>query len=148
MSLLEESDPKQLRMAHLAIVGSHAVNGVAKVHSELVKTSLVPDFAALWPERFQNKTNGITPRRWLLQANPDLAALLTEVVGDGWVTDLERLRPVEALAEDPGFVAKMSAIKRRNKEALARDVRRASSSTRTRSSTFTSSGSTSTSASS
>jgi len=125
MSLLEESDPKQVRMAHLAIVGSHAVNGVAKVHSELVKTSLVPDFAALWPERFQNKTNGITPRRWLLEANPELAALLTEVAGDGWVTDLERLRPVEALADDPGFVAKMAAIKRRNKEALARDVRRA-----------------------
>jgi starch phosphorylase len=124
MSLVEESDPKQIRMAHLAIVGSHAVNGVAKVHSELVKTSLVPDFAALWPERFQNKTNGITPRRWLLQANPELASLLTEAVGDAWITDLERLRPVERLAGDAGFVERMAAIKRRNKEALAKDVRR------------------------
>ncbi len=125
MSLIEESEPKQVRMAHLAIVGSHAVNGVAKVHSELVRTSLVPDFAALWPERFQNKTNGITPRRWLLQANPELAALLTEAVGDGWVTDLDRLRGAAKFADDPAFLERLAAIKKRNKQALALDVRRA-----------------------
>ncbi len=75
-------------MSHLAIVGSHSVNGVSRLHFELVKNALVPDFYALWPERFNNKTNGITQRRWLLQANPALAGLITETIGDAWITNL------------------------------------------------------------
>ena len=84
MSLIDESLPRRVSMAHLAIVGSHAVNGVAKLHSELVKTSLVPDFYALWPERFTNVTNGVTHRRWLACANPSLASFITRLVGPGW----------------------------------------------------------------
>jgi len=87
-----------------------------------VKSTLVPDFYALWPERFQNKTNGVTQRRWLLKANPELAALVTEVVGDRWITDLEQLRPVEARAEDPAFQERFRRIKRTNKERLARVI--------------------------
>ncbi len=109
----------QVRMAHLAIVGSHSVNGVAAVHSELVRTSLVPDFAELWPEKFNNKTNGVTPRRWLALANPGLARLATEAVGDGWVTDLGLLRGLEPLADDARFREEFRAVKRRNKERLA-----------------------------
>jgi len=120
MSIIEESEPKQARMAYLAIVGSHSVNGVAAMHSELVKTALVPDFHALWPEKFNNKTNGVTPRRWLLTANPGLAGLLDEAVGEGWAADLEKLRPLEALADDPGFQASFAAVKHKNKERLAR----------------------------
>jgi len=103
MSLIEETAPPQLRMANLAIVGSHSVNGVAKIHTELVETSLVPDFYQLWPERFNNKTNGITQRRWLLKANPALARLITEVIGDGWITDLGELSKLKPLAGAPGF---------------------------------------------
>ena len=88
MSLIEETPARQVRMANLAIVGTHSTNGVAAIHSELLRTRTVADFAAMFPERFSNKTNGVTPRRWLLLANPDLAELLTEAVGDGWVTDL------------------------------------------------------------
>ena len=119
MSLIAEGPPKQARMAHLAIVGSHSINGVAAVHSELVKTQLVPDFAALWPERFNNKTNGVTPRRWLLAANPPLAQLITEAVGDGWAGDLERLRGLEPLAQDSAFQERFTAAKRANKQRLA-----------------------------
>jgi len=119
MSIIEESEPKQARMTHLAIIGSHAVNGAAAVHSELVKTVLVPDFYALWPEKFHNKTNGVTPRRWLLTANPGLAHLLDEALGSGWAADLERLRQLEGLADDAGFQASFAAVKRRNKERLA-----------------------------
>src|SRR5206468_4723667 len=103
MSLIVETPSKQARMAHLAIVGSHSINGVAAVHSELVKTQLVPDFAALWPERFNNKTNGVSPRRWLLAANPGLARLLTETVGAGWAADIQRLRQLETVAHDAAF---------------------------------------------
>src|SRR5229473_1599148 len=92
MSIIEEGPEKQVRMAHLAIVGSHAVNGVSKLHTELLKNELVPDFAHLWPERFTNKTNGVAPRRWILKANPGLSALLTHTVGEEWITDLERVR--------------------------------------------------------
>ena len=92
MSLIEEAPARQVRMANLAIVGTHSTNGVAAIHSELLRTTTVADFAAMFPERFNNKTNGVTPRRWLLLANPDLAELLTEAVGDGWVTDLGRLQ--------------------------------------------------------
>src|SRR5262249_42905931 len=100
MSLIEEGDAKQVRMAHLSIVGGHSVNGVAAVHSRLVQTELVPDFAELWPERFNNKTNGVTPRRWLLEANPGLARLISEAVGEGWAADCDRLRRLEAVAND------------------------------------------------
>jgi starch phosphorylase len=99
-------------MANLAIVGSHSTNGVAAIHSELLRTTTVPDFAELFPDRFNNKTNGVTPRRWLLLANPDLARLLTEAVGDGWVTDLAALRRADGLAADAGFRGKFLAAKR------------------------------------
>ncbi|MDX2029023.1 MAG: glycogen/starch/alpha-glucan phosphorylase [Blastocatellia bacterium] len=123
MSVIEEGASKQVRMAHLAIIGSHSINGVAALHSELVKSSLVPDFHALWPERFNNKTNGVTPRRWLLKANPQLAGLITDALGDGWITDLDRLRGLEAFAQDAGFQAEFRRIKRANKERLAQVVR-------------------------
>ncbi|GIX47350.1 MAG: hypothetical protein KatS3mg131_1561 [Candidatus Tectimicrobiota bacterium] len=123
MSIIEEGDPKQVRMAHLAIVGSHAVNGVSALHSRLIQTRLVPDFYQLWPERFTNKTNGITQRRWLLQANPRLARLLSDTIGDAWITDLERLRALEPYADDAAFQAAFRAIKRENKERLARVIR-------------------------
>ena len=111
-------------MAHLAIVGSHSVNGVSKLHSELVKTRLVPDFYQLWPERFSNKTNGVTQRRWLLMANPGLASLLDATIGVGWATDLEQLSAVEKFADDAEFQRRFKAIKRANKERLARVVNR------------------------
>ena len=122
MSIIEEGPEKQVRMAHLAIVGSHATNGVSQLHTELLKSTLAPDFATLWPERFSNKTNGVSPRRWLLKANPELSALLTRTVGEGWVTDLEQVRPIEKLAGDRGFQQEFMEIKRRNKERLAREV--------------------------
>ena len=122
MSIIEEGPEKQVRMAHLAIVGSHQVNGVSKLHTELLKSSLVPDFAELWPERFSNKTNGVSPRRWLLKANPGLAALLTRTLGDGWITDLEQLRELEKHATDSRFQHEFLEIKRGNKERLAREV--------------------------
>jgi starch phosphorylase len=122
MSLIEESQPKQVRMAHLAIAGSHSVNGVAALHTELLKTSLFADFTALWPERFNNKTNGVTQRRWLLKANPALADLLTRTVGDGWITDLSRLRDLEPHAQERGFQQEFLAVKRANKERLAKVI--------------------------
>jgi starch phosphorylase len=122
MSIIEEGPEKQVRMAHLAIIGSHAINGVSKLHTELIKNSLVPDFAQLWPERFSNKTNGVAPRRWLLKANPELAALLTRTVGEGWITDLERVHAIEKKATDPAFQQEFLAIKHRNKEKLAREI--------------------------
>ncbi len=125
MSLIEEGTPKQVRMAHLAIAGSHSVNGVAAVHSQLVRTELVPDFHEFWPERFNNKTNGVTPRRWLQSANPALAGLITEVLGAGWVTDLDQLRELEALADDAGFQERFLTVKRANKQRLAQVVRNA-----------------------
>jgi glycogen phosphorylase len=122
MSIIEEGDTKQVRMAHLSIVGSHSVNGVAAVHSELVKTSLVPDFFQMWPDKFNNKTNGVTQRRWLLKCNPGLSELITETIGDGWVTDLERLRHLESHAIDPAFQKRFLDIKKCNKERLAKDI--------------------------
>jgi starch phosphorylase len=119
MSLIEEGDQKQVRMAHLAIVGSHSVNGVAALHTKLVETELVPDFYQLWPERFNNKTNGVTQRRWLLQANPLLADLLHSTIGNGWIIDLDKLSGLEAYASDRGFQREFMRIKRANKERLA-----------------------------
>ena len=119
MSLIEEGPVKQVRMANLAIVGSHAINGVARLHSDLLKVNLVPDFAQMWPERFSNKTNGITQRRWLLACNPGLAALITECIGDGWVRDLNALRGLEPFAEKAEFLQRFLAVKQANKERLA-----------------------------
>ncbi|HEY6273320.1 MAG TPA: glycogen/starch/alpha-glucan phosphorylase [Terriglobales bacterium] len=122
MSIIEEGPEKQVRMAHLAMVGSHAINGVSRLHTELLKSTLAPDLATLWPERFSNKTNGVSPRRWLLKSNPELSALLTRTVGDGWIIDLELVRALEKLSDDAGFRQEFLDIKRRNKERLARAV--------------------------
>jgi starch phosphorylase len=112
VSLIEDTPVRKVRMANLAIVGSHSTNGVAAIHSDLLRKTTVPDFAELFPARFNNKTNGVTPRRWLLLANPDLASLLTAAVGDGWVTDLDKLRAADRLAGDADFRAKFLAAKR------------------------------------
>jgi starch phosphorylase len=122
MSLIEESAPQQVRMTHLAIAGSHSVNGVSAMHTDLVKTALVPDFQQLWPERFNNKTNGISPRRWLLKANPALAELLRSTIGDGWISDLGQLRRLEPWAENTGWQAEFLKVKQHNKEELARII--------------------------
>jgi starch phosphorylase len=124
MSLIEENGGKQVRMANLAVVGSHSTNGVSKLHSDLVKTVLFPDYAALWPGKFNNKTNGITPRRWLLKSNRGLAGLISEAIGEGWITDLDDLRRLEPLAEDAAFQEKFMAVKRANKERLANYIAR------------------------
>jgi starch phosphorylase len=124
VSIIQEGYESQVRMAHLAIVGSHSVNGVSKLHTELVKTRLVPDFYQLWPEKFSNKTNGVTQRRWLLMANPGLASLLDATIGVGWATNLEQLSAVEKFADDVEFQRRFKAIKRANKERLARIVNR------------------------
>jgi starch phosphorylase len=123
LSLIEEGEPKQVRMAHLAMAGSHSINGVAALHTHLLETQLFPDFHRLWPEKFNNKTNGVTQRRWLLKANPGLAELLTRSVGDGWVTDLDRLRGLEPYADDKGFQEEFLKVKRANKERLARLIK-------------------------
>src|SRR5437660_3904233 len=122
MSIIEEGPEKQVRMAHLAIVGSHAVNGVSRLHTELLKHSLVPDFAHLWPERFSNKTNGVAPRRWILKANPRLARLLTNAVGEDWITALQQVQEIERYCSDSAFQAQFLEIKRHNKQKLAREV--------------------------
>jgi len=119
LSIIEESHPQNVRMAHLAIVGSHAVNGVSKLHSELVKSELVPDFAELWPGRFQNKTNGVSPRRWLMKANRGLSDLITARIGGDWKRDLEALRELEAHCADPDFQRAFRDVKRANKARLS-----------------------------
>ncbi len=124
VSIIEEGREPHARMAHLAIVGSHSINGVSKLHSELVKTRLVPEFHQLWPQRFSNKTNGVTQRRWLLMANPGLANLLCKTIGPGWITDLQHLHHLERLADDPAFQDRFAIIKRANKERLATVARR------------------------
>jgi glycogen phosphorylase len=123
MSIIEEGTPKQVRMANLAVVGSHSVNGVAELHTELLKKELFRDFHQLWPERFNNKTNGVTLRRWLLQANPGLAHLLNDAAGPGWVTDAVQLRRLEGFADDPNFRELFRKVKRENKARLAEIVR-------------------------
>jgi starch phosphorylase len=115
VSLIEEGNPKKVRMAHLAIVGSHSTNGVAAIHSELLKRTVVPDFAALFPERFNNKTNGVTQRRFLLLANPALAGIITEAIGDGWIVDLDQLEQLKPLAGDASFRAAVRTAKRKAK---------------------------------
>jgi len=103
ISLIEEGADKHVRMANLAIVGSHSTNGVAAIHSKLLRTTTVKDLAEMFPERFSNKTNGVTPRRWLLLANPALASTITKAIGDGWITDLAQLSKLKPLADDSGF---------------------------------------------
>jgi glycogen phosphorylase len=123
MSLIGEDDGKSVRMAHLATVGSHAINGVAALHSELLKESVLKDFYELWPERFSNKTNGVTPRRFLALANPGLRSLLDDTIGDGWLTDLDKLRGLEAYVDDAAFRGQWREVKRTNKARLADYVR-------------------------
>jgi len=119
MSIIEEHPERAVRMAYLATVGSSKVNGVAELHSRLLRERVLPDFAELYPGRFTNVTNGVTPRRFLKLANPELSEEITERIGPEWVTDLERLHGLEAYADDPAFIDKMRAIKRLNKVRLA-----------------------------
>jgi starch phosphorylase len=114
----------EVRMAHLAIVGSHSINGVSELHSDLVKTRLVPELYELWPERFNNKTNGVTQRRWLLLANPGLSGLLKRVIGDAWITGLDGLHELERFADDQAFQDEFASIKRANKERLGTTIHR------------------------
>jgi starch phosphorylase len=111
VSIIDDEGGKAVRMAHLATVASHHVNGVAALHSRLVTSDLFPEFAALWPDKFTNVTNGVTPRRWVALANPQLSALLTEAVGEGWITDLDQLRQLERFADDAGFLERWQATK-------------------------------------
>ncbi|PVZ85502.1 glycogen phosphorylase [Serratia sp. S1B] len=122
LSLFEEGGEKKVRMANLAIVGSHKVNGVAKLHSELIKQELVPNFYFISPEKFTNQTNGVTPRRWIQQANPHLAAFLTRELGTGWVTHLDKLQGLKKLANDSGVLEELQTIKLHNKRALCQLV--------------------------
>lgn len=118
MSIIEEGPDKQVRMAYLAIVGSFSVNGVAELHSKLLQEGLFKDFYELWPHKFNNKTNGVTPRRWLAGCNPALAELITETIGDGWITDLSELAKLKPYAEDAKFREKWAAIQLFNKQRL------------------------------
>jgi starch phosphorylase len=124
MSLIDEDHGRYVRMAHLACVGSHAINGVAALHTRLLERDVLDDFYAMWPEKFSNKTNGVTPRRFMALSNPRLAALITRAIGDGWVKDLEQLRRLEPLAEDAAFRAEWRTIKLENKRVLAAHLRR------------------------
>jgi starch phosphorylase len=119
LSLISGDGEKFVRMAHLAALGSHAINGVAELHTELLKTHVLKDFYELTPEKFSNKTNGVTQRRWMVLSNPGLARMLTARLGPGWVSDIEKLRRLEPLAADPAFRKQWQAIKRQNKERLA-----------------------------
>jgi starch phosphorylase len=119
VSLIAEGASKHVRMANLAIVGSHSTNGVAAIHSQLLRTVTVKDLAELFPERFNNKTNGVTPRRWLLLANPALARTITEAIGDGWITDLSQLSKLKPLADDRSFRKAIHQAKREAKEQFA-----------------------------
>jgi starch phosphorylase len=123
LSIIDESGERYVRMAHLACIGSHAINGVAKLHSELLKSDVLKDFYDLWPQKFQNKTNGVTPRRWMVLSNPRLSDFITEVVGQDWATDLTRLRELEPLAEDATFRSRFREVKLLNKHKFASFVR-------------------------
>jgi starch phosphorylase len=119
LSLIGEEGEQHVRMAHLAIVGSHKVNGVAQIHTDLMKQTIFSDFDRFFPGKIVNMTNGVTPRRWLNQANPGLAALITSRIGAGWVADLDQLRKLAPLAKDAAFRKEFSAVKHANKERLA-----------------------------
>ena len=120
VSLIEESNPKNVRMANLAIVGSHAVNGVAQLHTQLLKNVMFPEFNTIYPEKFQNKTNGITPRRWLLSSNPRLANLITDAIGADWITDADKLKGLLPYVNDSAFAEKFAKIKEQNKKDAAK----------------------------
>ena len=119
MSIFEEGNDKKIRMAYLAIAGSFSVNGVSAIHTDILKHQLVPDFYNMWPEKFNNKTNGVTPRRWLLSANMDLADLISNRIGEGWITDLQQLHQLESFVNDEGFLTQLWDIKAKNKRRLA-----------------------------
>ncbi len=120
MSIIEEGYEKQVRMAHLCMVGSHSVNGVSKLHSDLIVNSLVPEFAQIWPEKFNNKTNGVAPRRWLMKANEGLTDLISHTLDENkWITDLRKLRDLEPFADDEEFREAFKEVKRQNKLKLA-----------------------------
>jgi len=119
MSLIEEGTEKQIRMANLAVVGSFSVNGVAKIHTELLKHNLMPDFYEMWPQKFNNKTNGVTPRRWLLLADPELSSFITKHIGNKWITDLKQLRQLEKLVDDEKALKEVNAIQLKKKKRLA-----------------------------
>lgn len=125
LSLIDESGERYIRMAHLACVGSFAVNGVARLHSELLKSDVLKDFYELWPEKFQNKTNGVTPRRWVALSNPRLSDFITKAIGPDWITDLTQLKALEPLAEDLNFRAQWRSVKRLNKHQFSSLVREA-----------------------
>ena len=120
MSLIDEGQPKRVRMANLAIIGSHSINGVAALHTSLLKNKIFKNFHELYPDRFNNKTNGITPRRWLLQCNPLLSRLISEKIGADWITDLDQLKQLTRYADDQSFQDDFRAAKKANKERLAR----------------------------
>ena len=122
MSIIEEGGEKRIAMAHLAVVGSHAVNGVAALHTDLLRRDVLRDFAEMSPEKFSNKTNGVTPRRWLHHCNPRLSNLITEAIGDKWVTELDELEKLVPFAKDASFVEKIAAVKRANKADFAQYV--------------------------
>ncbi len=124
LSLIDEAGERSVRMAHVACVGSHAINGVAALHSRLLAETVLRDFHDLWPEKFSNKTNGVTPRRFVALANPSLARLITSRIGDGWIRDLARLRDLEPFADDAEFRADWQRVKLANKTALARILAR------------------------
>jgi glycogen phosphorylase len=123
MSLIDESGPRYVRMAHLATAGSHAVNGVANLHTELLKSDVLRDFHDLWPQKFSNKTNGVTPRRWMVLCNPRLSQFISRAIGDDWIRNLEQLRQLEPMIEDAQFRAEWRDIKHSNKRALATIIR-------------------------
>ena len=123
MSLIDESGARYVRMAHLATAGSHAVNGVAQLHTELLKSDVLRDFHDLWPQKFSNKTNGVTPRRWMALSNPRLSQFISRVIGDNWIRHLVELRRLEPMIEDAQFCAEWRDIKRSNKTALAVIIR-------------------------
>ena len=124
ISLIEEGEHRKVRMAHLAVVGCHHTNGVAELHSQLLRDQLLCDFAQIWPERFTNVTNGVTPRRWLAVANPGLASLLDEAIGDGWRHDLEKLHNLAPLLDDGGFIERWQQVRCRAKQRLASHIQR------------------------
>jgi starch phosphorylase len=124
MSIIDESGERTMRMAHLASVGSHAINGVAELHSERLKRDVLADFHALWPDKFRNITNGVTPRRWIALTNPRLTRFLCDVIGNGWLRNLEQLRLIENYSHDSSFRREWRFIKRSVKEDLATYVRR------------------------
>ena len=124
VSIIEESNPKMVRMANLAIIGTHSTNGVAQLHSDLLKASMFPEFNIIFPDRFNNKTNGITQRRWLLDANPMLASKISEAIGDGWITDFTQIRNLRPFADDKAFREDFAKIKLESKLRAADFLRK------------------------